>query len=586
MISSIRKALRFLFDWKNNKPIFSWLLKISKSYRRYIFGFLLISLSTMLVSLASSIAGRYLVDAATGMGSQLFFSYILIMLGTTVLSILIATAGGIFSSYVHEKFAFEVRIRMFDRVQRSAWLPLKQYHSGDLLARLTGDIEEVASGIISIAPNALVTLIQLVLVLVILLHSDPALALIGLVIGPLGAIAAVAVKKKYSLYQQKLRESHSEYYAFLQESLSNIGVIKTFQLESRNLARMDDIRAKRMKLVLKSAVLHSVMNAGMRLIYGIGYVAAFSWCAWRLTTATVITGPDGVQTASYTYGTMTLFLSLVSQVQTSIRSLGGILPKFYALTVSARRIRQITELEEEKTDPEAPIPSQVSVRVQDVSVTYDEESGKVLDQLSFQVPAGCRVGITGTSGAGKTTLIRLLLALLKPQQGQVLYTDEAGNTQPASPACRSFITYVPQGNTLLSGSVRSNLLSGNPNATDQQMWHALEMADAADFVRKAPEGLDTVLSESAGGISEGQAQRVAIARALLRDRPVLILDEATSALDEETEQRVFDHITGQCHKTCFIITHRRSMLRYCHRVLHIGEDGKATYTPVEQDETL
>lgn len=575
MISSIKKALLFFLDWKNNGETVKWLLKIGKSYKRYMLGFLVINLITMLISLASSIAGRYIVDAATGFRSELFVRYILIMLTTTVVSILISAAAGIFSGYVNEKFAFGLRVKMFDRVQRSSWFHLTGYHSGDMLARLTGDVDEVASALISMVPSVIVTLVQLILILIILLRHDPVLAVIGLVVGPLGALAAVAVRKKYSLYQEKLRESRSEYYSFLQETMSHISVVKAFQLEDQNRRRLEAMRGARMKLVMKSSMLSSFMGSGMKLIYGIGYVAAFSWCAYRLTTATTVIGPSGTEVATYTYGTMTLFLTLVSQVQGAIRSLGGVIPRFYALTVSAKRIREITELDAEDDSRSAAVPQSVGLRAENLSAGYDPENGNVLKNLNLEIPAGSRVGIVGSSGAGKTTFIRLLLAFLKPDQGALSFVDEQGIPEPVSPGSRRFISYVPQGNTLLSGSVRTNLLSGNPNATDERMWQALEMADAAEFLRKMPSGLDTLLAEKAGGLSEGQAQRIAIARALLRDKPVLILDEATSALDEDTEARIFRRITAECSKTCFIITHRSSMLCYCDTVLEIRDDGRA-----------
>lgn len=578
MKSKCKKMLGFLLDWKENREMLRWLFRIGKNYKRYIFAFLLINLLTMVISLGSSIAGRYVVDAATGYRSELFVRYIVIMLTTTVVSIIISTASGMLSTYVNEKFAFGIRADMYDRVQRSAWHRLSAYHSGDMLSRLTGDIDSIATTLISLVPNLIVTACQLVLVLIILLKYDPTLALIGLIVGPLGMIAAIVTRRKYIEYQQKLRENHSDYYAFLQESLSSIGVVKTFQLESRNNARFEEIRAKRMNLVLRSAVLNYVMGAVMRLVYSIGYVVTFSWCAYRLTTATTIIDPSGVEVASYTYGTMTLFLSLVSQVQGAIRSLGGTIPRFYSLVVCAKRVREITNLEAEDYTPIDTMPKQVSLRAENVSFTYENEMEPVLREISITIPARSRVGIVGTSGAGKTTFIRLLMSLLHPDSGSLIYIDENGGEETVCPASRRFISYVPQGNTLMSGSIRSNLAAGNPDAADEQMWQALEMADAADFLRRMPKGLDTVLSESAGGISEGQAQRIAIARALLRDRPVLILDEATSALDEGTETRIFARIAEKCDKTCFIITHRRSMLAYCDHILEIDANGHAVLT--------
>ena len=521
----------------------------------------------MLISLASAIASRYVVDAATGFKSEKFFNYILIMLVTTVVSIVISSFSTMFSSFVNEKFAFGIRAKMYDKVQRSSWQKLTKYHSADLLSRLSGDIDTISSSLISIVPNAFVTLIQLILIVVILLQYDPVLVLIGIIIGPVGLIATILFRKKYASYQTKLKQSNSEYYAFMQETLSNSGVVKSFQLEDKNNQRFQQIRDKRMKLIVRSARLNSIMSSLMRLVYSVGYVITFSWCAYNLTNNSADV---------YTYGTMTLFLVLVGQLQNSIKSLGSIVPQCYSLVVSAKRIREITELESEEYELIGTLPKTVGLRAQGVNFTYDGDETAVLSNLSFDIPPNSRVGIVGTSGAGKTTFIRLLLSLVKPDNGILQYIDENGNAEEVSGASRRFISYVPQGNTLMSGSVRENLLSGRSEATEEEMWHALEIACAADFIRKTPKGLDTVLSEDAGGLSEGQAQRVAIARALLRNKPVLILDEATSALDEGTEAKIFERISAMNDRTCFIITHRSSMLRYCNTILEIDEEGKAT----------
>ncbi|MBR5774296.1 MAG: ABC transporter ATP-binding protein [Clostridia bacterium] len=553
--------------FKENKGVIKWLVRIGKSYKRYIFGFLLINLVTMLISLASAIVGRYVVDAATGFRSELFFRYIIIMLVTTVVSIIISSFSTMFSSYVNEKFAFGIRADMYDRVQRSSWQKLTKFHSADMLSRLSGDIDTVSSSLISIVPNAVVTFVQLVLIVIILINFDPILALIGLIVGPVGLAATVLFRKKYAAYQTKLRESNSEYYAFMQETLSSSAVVKTFQLEGENNKRFQRIRDKRMKLILRSARLNSIMNSLMRLVYSVGYVITFSWCAYNLSSNNA-----GV----YTYGTMTLFLVLVGQLQTSIKSLGSIVPQCYSLVVSSKRIREITELESEEYEVDGPIPRAVGLNAQGVTFTYDGDEAAVLRGLTFNIPPNSRVGIVGTSGAGKTTFIRLLLSLASPDSGSLKYVDEGGKEETASGSSRRFISYVPQGNTLMSGSVRENLRFGKSDATDEEMWQALEIVCAADFIRKTPKGLDTVLTEGAGGLSEGQAQRVAIARALLRNKPVLILDEATSALDEGTEAEIFERISAMNDRTCFIITHRSSMLKYCNMILEIGDDGTAT----------
>ena len=557
-----KKKFNLRSEWKNNKDNIRWLFLQGKGFRRFVFGFLAINLVSMVVTLLSSVAGKYVVDAAVGFGEELYWKYILIMIGTTLFTIVLSFFSTLFSSYVGEKFAFSIRADMFDRVQRSKWRGISKFHSGDMLSRLTSDVNTIASSIITIVPAVVVALVELAIVLAILLYYDPYMAIIGLVVGPLGVIVGAVFRRRFVKYQKKLRESESEYYSFIQESLSNIPVTKTFQLENENNRYFKELRKRRLALVMKSSRLSALMHVVMKLIYNMGYVVAFSWCAYRLAS------PDG----NYTYGTMTLFLSLVSILQATIRSLGGIIPMMFSSVIAAKRIRVITDVENEDYTEISYMPEKVGLVIKDVSFTYEKE--QVLREISLTVGSGRRVGIVGSSGAGKTTFIRLLLSLVEADSGEASYVLD-GKEEAISPASRRFISYVPQGNTLLSGTIRSNLLVGNKHASEEEMWEALRMADAERFVRKAPAGLDTPITEKAGGLSEGQAQRVAIARALLRNKPILILDEATSALDEVTEKKIFERLAKESDKTCFIITHRRSMLEYCDMIFEISDSGHA-----------
>ncbi len=559
-------------EWRNNKENIKWLSKQGKGFRRYTFGFLFINMITMLITLLSSVIGKYVVDAAVGFGQRVFWQYIVAMVGTTLVTIAISFFSSLFSSYVGEKFAFSIRADMFDRVQRSKWQKISKFHSGDMLSRLTGDVGTVASSIISIVPSLVVAAVEFAIVLGILLYYDPYMAFIGLVVGPLGVVAGAVFRRKFVRYQKKLRESESEYYSFFQETLSGLPVTKAFQLEEANNKRLKAFRKQRLALVMKSSRLGAVMHMVMKFIYNMGYVAAFSWCAYRLANP-----QDG-----YTYGTMTLFLSLVSILQGTIRNIGGIIPLIFSAVVAAKRVRELAEGETEDYTKVDRMPEKVGLCVKDVSFTYEKEP--VLSGVSVTVQPGRRVGIVGSSGAGKTTFIRLLLSLVEPDSGDAAYLLDGVDKERISPASRRFISYVPQGNTLSSGTIKTNLLTGDENATEEQLWEALEMADAAHFVRKSEKGLDTAVSEKAGGLSEGQAQRIAIARALLRNKPVLILDEATSALDEVTEKRIFKRLTENRDKTCFIITHRRSMLEYCDMIFEIGDGGQAVVIDKTQTE--
>ena len=549
-------------DFRETMKSIKWLYNLGKDFRKYVLGFIVINLFAMGISLGASVAGKYVVDAATGFKTGLYWRYIVVMIITTAFTILLNFVTSLFTSYVGEKFAFSIRGEMFSKVQKSRWMNVVKFHSGDILSRLTGDIGAVASAIISIVPTVIVAAAELLIVLFILLRYDPALAFIGLIVGPLGLIIATIFRKKFIKYQKKLRESESEYYSFFQESLLNFSVLKSFELEKRNNRYFDDVRKRRLSLVMTSSRLGAMMSTFSRIIYRAGYIVAFSWCAYRLSRH------------DYSYGTMTLFLSLMGTLQATIRNLGGIMPQTISTLVSAKRVREITELESEIYEEKEYMPEAVGLRVNNASFAYGKD--KVLKDINLEIKAGERVGIVGASGSGKTTFIRLLLSLTVPQSGTLEYVFENGESEEISPASRRFISFVPQGNTLMSGTILSNLLLADETASEEKIWRALELSDAANFVRKSEDGLNTSLKEKARGISEGQAQRLSIARAILRDKPVLILDEATSALDEKTEKRIFERLSKESDKTCFIITHRSSMLKYCHKIMRISDEGTVT----------
>lgn len=556
--------------WERIKKLYSkrdvayasmfWLLSQASPYTLQLLIKLGISTISLLMGFVSTIASKYIVDATTS--GHLNWLYVTYMAGASIFTILFSAGANIFSSYLNEKFEFGMRCDMFDQVQRSVWSDLSKYHSGDIVTRLTSDISNISSGLISIIPSTITLGIRLLISFCILLYFDPWLALFALIIAPIGAISALLYRRKYRYYQLQLRESESLYRSFMQENMSNLAVVKTFQQEESNNAHLRQVWDERMRLVVKSSKLSAIMSSFMNIIYRSGYVFAFCWSAYRISRGQI------------TYGTMTVFLSLVAQVQGSFSSLGSIIPQIYSMLVSAKRVTEIADIKDEDYVDIETMPDQVTVEVKDVTFAYDKLN--ILEHVSLTVKPGDIVGIVGPSGAGKTTLTRLLLSLVKPNEGCVEYIDEAGNRETAQPASRRFISYVPQGNTLMSGTIEMNLRIGKKDASEEELWNALRLADAEIFVRKTENGLSTHLSEKAGGLSEGQAQRIAIARALIRNKPLLILDEATSALDEDTEARILAAITQSYGKTIFIITHRRSMLQYCSHVIQVGEDGHVT----------
>lgn len=558
MAGSVKRVLDSFKNKEENKKLVRWMYGVTKPYSKSILVIFLISIVSMFISYGGTIVGKYVVDdATTGVINP---RNMILMGAASVVSILIGIGSKILSDYINERFAFGIRAQMFSDIQKTAWKSIIRFHSGDLVTRLTSDIGSLSGGLISFVPQVILIFCQLIIAFAILFHYDRSMALVALVIGPIGTIFTIIFKEKYKKYQTLLRESESEYRTFLQENLSNITIIKAFRREEPNNEKFEELKKNRLNIVFRSSRLGALISATLRLIYSIGYVVAFCWGAYRISKGII------------TYGTLTIFISLVGQVQGSVRNLAGIVPQIYSMLISAKRICDVTENEKEDYEGSSYMPSQVSVAIKNLTFAYDTDN--VLSDVSLNVEHGEKIGIIGSSGAGKTTLIRLLLALVKPTDGSVEYSDNSGFCENACPASRRFISYVPQGNTLMSGTIEENLKTGNSAADKEMMMKALEYAGAADFVSKLPDGIETVLSENSGGISEGQAQRISIARALIADKPILILDEATSALDEKTEALVLKNISEKfSNRTCFIITHRKAMLDYCDRVIKIDDSG-------------
>ena len=553
-MNKIKRLFKKLSNREENIRLTKWMLSVVKPYTRFIVYTFIISVVSMLISYVSTIVGKYVVDDATN--GVINIRNMAWMCGATLISIAISVFSSIISSYISEKFSFSLKKSFFNDIQRSVWLHISKIHSGDLVTRLTTDIGAISDGLISIIPQTILIVTQLLVAFCILFYYDKKIALFALALGPIGALCLFFFRERYKRYQAALRKSESDYRSFMQETLSNLTIIKAFGQENYNDEKMESYKKERLQLVFKNARLSSVMGAVMRLVYSIGYVVAFCWGSYRISTGDI------------TYGTLTIFITLVAQVQGSISSLASIVPQYYSMLVSAKRILTVIDFPKEVYSGKTDVPVAVGVEASDVNFAYDKEL--ILKDMHFHVAPGQKVAVVGPSGAGKTTLVRLLLALTTPNKGELRYTFESGEKESVTPDCRRFVSYVPQGNTLISGTVEENLKFGLRDATEEQMWHALELAAADKFVKKLPDGLEAELSEKSGGISEGQAQRISIARALIADKPVLILDEATSALDEATEAVIVKNITEQLdNKTCFIITHRRSMLQYCDRVLSI-----------------
>lgn len=547
--------LRKLWSDRGNQYQYAkWLAQYANPYIGRITLMMCFNLINTVVSLVMVTLTKRIIDSATEGNPfvALIVGYLLLTLGLQVVSII----STLMNAMLTEKFSFGIRKQIYEKIIRSHWMDVKKYHTGDLMTRLTSDAGNVADGIIGTIPSIVQLIIELLLVFFTLFSYSPMLAFFALLVAPVAAVTSWWFGRKLKRLQVKVQESEAAYRSFLQESLANLLIVKAFANEEYSTQKLTELRENRFQWVYKRTKMGLISSTAMSMSFQVGYIVAFAYGAVQISLKTI------------TYGTMSVFLTLVNRVQAPVMGLAQQIPKVVSILASAGRIMELQNMPVEEREKNPLEVVQVGVEVKDLTFGYTKE--KVLEDVSLSIAPGEFVAIIGESGIGKTTLIRIIMSFMSNIQGSVIFYNEKGETQKANAVTRNFIAYVPQGNTLFSGTVRENIRMGNLNATEEEMYQALKLAAAYDFVQELPKGIDTVIGERGHGLSEGQAQRIAIARAFVRKAPFLILDEATSALDETTEQAVIKGLQMLKPKpTCLVITHRKSILQYCDREIKI-----------------
>lgn len=552
----LRKIKKFFADWDNQSSYIKWIINYTKPYIPQLGFIMVLNIVGSLASVGLALIGKEMIDRASSGGTviRMLLMYILVVLvsqGITVVTSLIAVV-------IYEKFAFGIRKQVYRRVLDTNWLDVTKYHTGDLMTRLTTDVGVVADGISSTIPLIIQLVIELLVTFCTLAMFDWRLAVFALLIAPIAGISSVWLGRKIKYLQVKVQETESKYRSFIQESLANILIVKTFGTEDYSIDRLTQLRDERLHWVLKKNRTGLVASTIMGLAFQFGYIVAFAW------------GAVGISMKTITYGTMTVFLTLVNRIQAPIVNLARLIPNLVSMIASAGRIIEIQKLPQEERAENNIFSDEVGVKIENLSFGYDDEL--ILDDAAMDLKPGEFTAIVGKSGIGKTTLVRLIMAFTNTAAGKIEFYNKNGEKEASNASAREFLSYVPQGNTLFSGTIRENVLMGHLEATEADLIEALKGAAAYDFVMELPKGIDTVIGEKGHGISEGQAQRVAIARALVRKAPFLILDEATSSLDEKTELAVLEGLRKwNPAPTCLLITHRRSVLKYCDREIRIDD---------------
>ena len=537
--------------------LLKWVFKNSKEYRWRIILMLFINLFFSIASLVTVILSKSIIDNAT-MGkdfSTIIIIYIIVMLAT----LLFHAGSSLISAVINEKVSFGIRKSVYDKVIRTSWQSINKYHSGDIVTRLSSDAGNIADAIVTTLPSIITLIVELILVFFTLFSYSPFLAFLGLTVAPVAVIVSWLFARKLKVLQKKVQESESAYHSFLQESLANLLIIKAFANEDESVEKLAQLRANRFYWVFKRSKAGLYGTTTISLAFHIGYLSAFTFGAIQISKAAI------------TYGTMSVFLALINRVQSPIIGLSQQLPKVIAMFTSAERIIELSDMPAEKKLDTNIDTTRLGVYANGLTFGYDEKE-TVLENVSFKINPGESTAVIGESGIGKTTLIRLVLSFVEPSAGSITFFNDKSEEMPASAGIREYISYVPQGNTLFSGTIKDNILIGRTDAADEDIKEALKLASAWDFVEDLPEGINTKIGEKGLGLSEGQAQRIAIARAIIRKAPFMIFDEATSALDEGTEQKVIHGLEQLSPRpSCLIITHRKSILKYCTQELMISD---------------
>ena len=537
------------------RTILAWLWEAWRGNRLQAVLNALIGVADVVLSLAQVWAVKHAIDVASGADTGSIYWAVGIMAALILGNFAINISGVWVRNILGIHAQNRMQQQMLNRIMQSEWHSKAHHHSGDILNRLEIDVSNVVTFLTETIPNTLSVLMMFIGAFFCMFAMDKTLAVILVAIIPLFLAVSKIYMQQMRRLTREVRDSDSRVQAVMQETIQHRMVIKTLEACNDMVQRLENTQAKLRENVVRRTSFSIFSNFIINFGFALGYLIAFLWAAIRMSAGTL------------TFGGMTAFLQLVNKIQSPARNLTKLAPAFVSVFTAAERLMELAaEPLEEQGEP-ITVGAPCGIRLENVTYKYEDGTKNVISNLSFDFRPGSCTAILGETGAGKTTLVRMLLALMKPKEGRiVLYNDMEEHT--LSPRMRCNFVYVPQGNTLMSGTIRENLRLGKPSATDEEMKEALLMS-CADFVFSLPDGLSTKCGEQGGGLSEGQAQRIAIARALLRDKHIMVFDEATSALDGDTECRLLGNILDNNSRTVIFITHRPAVLQYCNEQLHL-----------------
>lgn len=572
-----------------------WMGSYAKPAIPFLIFSIVVNVIFALIGIYNVTVSKSLIDSAISGDSEGTIRWLIVMLVITLISMLSSPITSFMSTHSSTKLTQNIQRKIYQHIQCSDWLEQSKFHSVSLLTRVTSDVSNISSAILGTIPSLVSLTVTLFGSFYTLISWAPSIAFAAVFIGPFLILVGKYFSSKLKDLYKEAQEEDVKYRSFMQESIQNIMIVKTFCMEKVNMHRLIEIQNNKYKIAMRNTRLSTMTSMSMSFCSSLAYFTIFTW------------GVLNIAKGISTYGTFTGMLQLYSKVQSPFSSLASMIPGLISTIAAAERLMEIEAIPVEKMADEKEldnitslevaldsISNKVSSNFNKPNIVFDNVSfaykanNNILNNINLTIESGETIAFVGPSGEGKTTIIRLILSLINPTEGNVLLSE--GNLiKEINRNYRELISYVPQGNTLFSGSIRDNLKYGNPNASDDEIKVALSNACALDFVNELEDGLDTMIGEKGVGISEGQAQRIAIARSFLRERPILILDEATSALDPETEVNVLKAVRALPTKpTCIIITHRPSALNICNRIMklekgHIKEVSRESILEVASE---
>ena len=549
--------------WKDIWEDWKWIFKYTKRYKWAVFIYILFGMLSTTLAIAGAIASKYMIDIITGYKMERLGMLIAIMIGSMLASLLFTSLTTKISVKISVDINNDIQKDIFEKIMDSDWMELNQYASGDILNRFNNDIHAVSSNAISWLPDIFVSLYNFIVTFFVIWYYNHVMAYIAFLSAPFLLLSSRFFIRKQRQYNMEVRKFSSDMMTFEVESFYNLDTIKSFGIMDTYTEKLKTWQKNYRTWVIKYNDFSILTNAYMKIVAAIVEYASFGYCLYLMWSHLI------------SYGTMILFLQQRSSLSNAFNKVVAIVPSFLNSSVSAHRIRELVELKKENHIKEshaldAYADKGYSIQMDQVDFAYKTEN-KVISNSYFQANPGEIVALVGPSGEGKTTMLRLILGLISPDKGNVsICSDNKKVCVPANADSRHLFSYVPQGNTILSGTIAENLRMVKPEASEKEMIEALKISMAWDFVSQLEHTIHSAIGERGKGFSEGQAQRIAIARAILRDAPILLLDEATSALDVTTERQVLQNIVKQCpNKTIIVTTHRPSVLNLCKRVYRV-----------------